>query len=211
MSERYQQLKEMYHTEIMGDGNADRVAVERRITRLRDDFFEKEERLLQSVKDMKADQDPQLLERAKGRLQEEKAALDDAILDALENQKAKLPVLDEAAHTARKVLDVPQRQTSIIPAVIRASVKVIVACVLAPLLVLIPYLLMSDIDPGLRAAGGPSVKGFISFVGTPIVSYCTRLMSLQPTGIDLGFTLLGLFGLVRVWLAAYEGSQKNGK
>lgn len=209
MNERYQQLKEMYYAEIVSDGNNDRVAVERRISRLRDDFFEKEERLLQSVKDVKASEDKQLLERAKGRLQEEKAALDDAILDALENQKTKLPVLDEAAHTARKALDIPQRRTAVAPAAIKASVKVALWFCAIPLFFLPVYLMLADTDPGLRHSGGPSVQGYISFVGTPILSYCSRLLSFKLTGTDLGFTLLGLLGLAQVWRTAYESERKK--
>lgn len=122
MSDRYDQLKAQFTKEIIGDGNTDRAAVERKITRLRDDFFEKEERLMQSVKDVKADQDPQLKERAVGRLQEEKAALDDAILDILENQKnVTLPRIDEVTHATRKALNIPHRQAAIAPAAVKAT------------------------------------------------------------------------------------------
>lgn len=163
MSDRYEQLKSKFTKEITDDGNSDRHAVERKITRLRDDFFEKLERLMQSVKDVKAGQDTQLTQRALGRLQEEKAALDDAILDVLEKSKnVILPRLDEATHKARRALGIPHRQANIVPAAIKATLSLLIslAVTVGPASVAIYF---QSKGRRTQSAFGPPINPEVSF------------------------------------------------
>lgn len=206
MSDRYEQLKAQFIKEIIGDRNDDRPAVERKITRLRDTFFEKEERLMQSVKDVKADQDPQLKERAIGRLQEEKAALDDAILDILERQQdSTLPKLDEAVHAARKALDIPKRQASILPAAIKATLRMLAGLGIALIVAAVLYLFDSDTPVPLFSSksDGPSFGGYVSWIGSWIGDYVSRLLNFDLTGAQLAATPIVLFSLARVWWAFF--------
>lgn len=208
MSDRYEQLKAEFTKEIIGDGNTDRPAVERKITRLRDTFFEKEERLIQSVKDVKAEQDQQLRARAIGRLQEEKAALDDAILDVLENQgSVVLPKFDEVAHTARKALDIPQRQVNIIPAAIKATLFILaLAGAIYLFITVLAYLLSYEANS--VHSKGASVEGYTTWTWHWLGPYISGVLNFNLTPTEFAFTLLFLLCAGGMWCAFFALSRK---
>ena len=181
MSQRYEELKAQFIREIIGNGSGDRAAVKKRVTRLLGDYSEKENGLIQRLKDAGAGDDNQLLERAKARLQEEKAALDDAILDVSENQlNFTLPILDEITKKARKRLDLPQRQAELPAIIIKSTVRTLYTCLLICLVLFsTPYLFRdwSHISIGGYFEHLYSMARLYIFEGSPLVFYISIVIA----------------------------------
>jgi hypothetical protein len=111
-------------------------------------------------------------------LQEEKTALDDAIIDVLENRKnVTLPKLDEVAHVTRKALNIPQRQATILPALVRATFSVLVSTLFLAICASVPLYLASRGKLTTSIYESPreehaSFRGYISYVkGAPILNF----------------------------------------